>query len=53
MSKATLDDVKSKLENFMEELEQLNPDTIELSQIDRLITLINELDDEITAVKSN
>ena len=51
MPEKILDELKEKFENFAEELENIEPAKVDLTQIDRLIKLVEELDSEIKELK--
>lgn len=51
MSTNILEELKNKFENFASELESIEPESLDLKQIDRLIELVEELDNEIKTIK--
>ena len=46
-----LEELKTKFEDFASELENIEPEKVDLTQIDRLIALVEELDNEIKTIK--
>lgn len=46
-----LEELKTKFEDFASELENIEPEKVDLTQIDRLIVLVEELDNEIKTIK--
>ena len=46
-----LEELKTKFEDFASELDNIEPEKVDLSQIDRLIALVEELDNEIKTIK--
>lgn len=51
MSVNILEELKSKFENLASELDNIEPESVDLKQIDRLIELVEELDNEIKTIK--
>ena len=51
MPNKILDELKEKFEDFAQEIENIEPAKVDLSQIDRLIKLVEELDNEIKELK--
>lgn len=51
MSVNILDELKNKFENIASELDTIEPENVDLTQIDRLIALLEELDNEIKTIK--
>lgn len=51
MSINILEQLKNKFENFASELDSIEPEKVDLTQIDRLISLVEELDNEIKTIK--
>jgi len=51
MSNNILEELKTKFEDFASELENIEPEKGDLTQIDRLIALVEELDNEIKTIK--
>ena len=51
MSNNILEELKMKFEDFASELENIEPEKVDLTQIDRLIALVEELDNEIKTIK--
>lgn len=51
MTTNILEDLKNKFENFASELDNIEPEKVDLKQIDRLIELVEELDKEIKIIK--
>ncbi|MBF0714627.1 hypothetical protein HZY83_08080 [Gemella sp. GH3] len=51
MSVNILEELKSKFENLASELDSIKPESVDLKQIDRLIELVEELDNEIKTIK--
>lgn len=51
MSVNILEQLKNKFEDFASELDNIEPESVDLSQIDRLIELVEELDNEIKTIK--
>ena len=45
-----LDELKTKFEDFASELESIEPEKVDITQIDRLIALVEELDNEIKTI---
>jgi len=43
-----LEELKTKFEDFASELENIEPEKVDLTQIDRLIALVEELDNWIS-----
>ena len=46
-----VEELKTKFEDFASELENIEPEKVDLTQIDRLIALVEELDNEIKTIK--
>ena len=46
-----LEELKTKFEDFASELENIEPEKVDLTQIDRLIALVEKLDNEIKTIK--
>ena len=46
-----LEELKTKFEDFASELENIDPEKVDLTQIDRLMALVEELDNEIKTIK--
>ena len=47
----SLEELKTKFEDFASELENIEPEKVDLTQIDRLIALVEELDNELKTIK--
>lgn len=51
MSTNILEQLKNKFEDFASELDNIDPENLDIIQIDRLIELVEELDNEIKTIK--
>ncbi|MBF0709687.1 MULTISPECIES: SE1561 family protein [unclassified Gemella] len=51
MSANILEELKTKFENIANELDSIEPESVDLTQVDRLIALLEELDTEIKTIK--
>ncbi|MBU0278857.1 MULTISPECIES: SE1561 family protein [unclassified Gemella] len=51
MTTNILEELKNKFENFARELESIEAENLDLKEIDRLIELVEELDNEIKTIK--
>ena len=51
MNNNILEHLKSKFADFASELENIEPENFDIKQIDRLIKLVEELDNELNTLK--
>lgn len=48
-----IEEVKSRLHQFLETLDEIEPETADLQEIDRLIGMIDELEEQMEKIKSD
>lgn len=48
-----VDELKNRLHQFLEKLDSIEPETTDVNDIDQLISLIDELEDQMNKLKSD
>lgn len=48
-----IEEVKNRLQHFLTTLDQIEPETTDLQEIDRLIGMIDDLEEQMDKIKSD
>ncbi|UTH13389.1 SE1561 family protein [Macrococcus equipercicus] len=52
MANESLNEIKEKLTDFIEEIESVNPETTDLADIDEWLAILDQLEQKVKSIKS-
>lgn len=51
MSKESLDEIKVKLNDFMDRIESVDPETTDISDIDEWLSILDQLEEKVKSIQ--